>query len=125
MHKAKLVGIAPKLIVQDVKRTAEYYRDVLGFTIIAIVGEVPVYAMAERDGFQVHFAKADKSAAVTIQRAATDWFDFIIWVPEIELMLEEFTAKHVTIVQGIVKRSYGSREFIIEDCDGHRILIGD
>lgn len=125
MHKAKLIGIAPQLVVDDVKRTAEYYRDVLGFTIIGLVSEPPVYAMVERDGFQIHFAKSDTRNIKTNKDYRSISHDFILWIPEIDEFFGELKSKNAKIVEGIVKRAYGSREFVVEDCDGHRILIGD
>lgn len=125
MNKAKIIGTAPQLVVNDVKRTIEYYRDILGFTIIGLVAEPPVYAMVVRDGFQVHFAKSDTQNIKTNKDYRSISHDFIIWVPEIDNFFDELKAKDATIIEGIVKRIYGSREFVIEDCDGHRILIGD
>lgn len=125
MDKAPFFGTAPVLVVTDVRKTAEYYRDILGFTIIGLVGDLPVYGMVGRDGFQVHFAKSD-SQAIPINKAYRSISpDFIIWVPEIDQFFEELTTRNATILEGIVQRPYGSREFLIEDCDGHRILIGD
>ena len=125
MNKAKLIGIAPQVVVIDVTRTAVYYRDILGFTIIGLVAEPPVYAMVERDGFQVHFAKSDTENIKINKDYRSIGHDFIIWVPEIDDFFDELKSKNVKIIEGIVKRTYGSREFVIEDCDGHRILIGD
>jgi len=34
MSTPKVIGIAPQIIVPDVVKTAEYYRDILGFTLI-------------------------------------------------------------------------------------------
>ena len=56
---AKVTGVAPQLIVPDVVQTAEYYRDIFGFVIIGYALQPPVYAMVQRDGFQIHFAKGD------------------------------------------------------------------
>ncbi len=124
-QKATLIGIAPQLVVADVVKTAEYYRDILGFNIIGYAGTPPVYAMVERDGFQVHFGKADTQSIHTNEAIRKGTSDLIIWVPEIDLFYAELTSKHADITQEIVKRVYGSREFMIRDCDGHLILIGD
>ncbi len=125
MDKAKLIGIAPQLVVHDVKRTAEYYKDILGFSIIGLVADPPVYAMVERDGFQIHFAKSDTQHIKTNEDYRSISHDLIIWVPEIDNFFQELTFKNANIIEGIVQRIYGSREFVIEDCDGHRILVGD
>lgn len=125
MGQAKIIGIAPQLVVRDVAKTAAYYRDVLGFRMIGLVGDPPVYAMTERDGFQLHFAQSDTAQIKTNKDFRAIANDLILWVPEIDLFFDELRSKKANIIEGIIKRNYGSREFIIEDCDGHRILIGD
>lgn len=123
--RAKLHGIAPQLVVADVVRTAEYYRDVLDFHIIGYVGTPPVYAMVERDGFQIHFGKADGDVVphnADYRRGTTD---LVIWVPAIDSFYAELRSKHADIVEGIVTRTYGSREFIVRDIDHHLILVSD
>jgi uncharacterized glyoxalase superfamily protein PhnB len=125
MSKAKLIGIGPQLVVKDVKKTAEYYRDILGFTIIGMVLNPPVYAMVERDGFQIHFAKSDTGLINVNRQFRKISHDFIIWAPEIDNFFNELKLKKANIIEGIVKRQYGSREFVIQDCDGHTILVGD
>lgn len=123
--RAKLIGIAPQLVVPDVVKTAEYYREVLGFHIIDYFLDPPVYAMVERDGFQIHFAKADDDRFHTNKEIRKGTTDLIIWVPEIDRFFEEVSISGANIIHGIVKRAYGSREFVISDCDGHTILVGD
>lgn len=125
MRNAKLIAIAPQLIVHNIKRTAEFYRDKLGFEIIAIVGEPAVYGMVKRDEFQVHFAKSDIEQIKVNKDFRSISHDFIIWVPEIDDFYNELISKNVKITGHIIKRSYGSREFVFEDCDGHSILVGD
>jgi len=122
--KAKIIGIAPTLVVNDVVKTAEYYRDVLGFKILSFFGEPPVYAMVERDSFPVHFGKSHVQKINTNESIRSETCDFVIWVPEIEAFYNEVKSRDAEIVQDIVRRSYG-REFIIRDCDGHKILVVD
>ncbi len=123
MQKPTAIGIAPQLLVPDVVKTAEYYRDVLGFGIIGYAAEPPVYAMVQRDGMQIHFAKAESFTTNEHYRKSTT--DFILWVPEIDAFYEELKASGADIVQEIMLRPYGSREFIVRDCNGYKILIGD
>lgn len=125
MKQARVIGIAPQLIVPDVNRTVMYYHDILGFNIIALVQDPPVYGMVERDGFQIHFAKSDHATIHANHHLRSIAHDFILWVPEIDVFYTELTSRGVTILQTIVQRVYGSREFVFEDCDGHRILVGD
>ena len=42
-----------------------------------------------------------------------------------DTFFEELKSRNAIITEGIVKRVYGGREFIIGDCDGHTFLIAD
>ena len=53
-----LRAIAPQFIVPDVAAAAEYYRDVLGFEILGLLGNPPVFGMTRRDGVEIHFGQA-------------------------------------------------------------------
>jgi predicted enzyme related to lactoylglutathione lyase len=124
MECAKIIGIAPQLVVKDVVATAEYYRDVLGFSILSYFNDPPVYAMVERDNFAIHFGKSDGDAVQTNETIRKATADFVIWVPEIELFFDKVKSNGADIVQEVIQRSYG-REFIIRDCDRHQIMVVD
>lgn len=125
MSKARMIGIAPQLVVNDVRKTVAYYLDRLGFSLISLVGDPPVYGMVIRDGCQVHFIQSDKETVPLNREYRSISYDFIIWVPEIDLFYEELKARKVSLSEAIVLREYGNREFTIEDCDGRRILVCD
>lgn len=124
-NSPKVIGVAPQLIVPDVVQTAEYYRDTFGFSIINYALDPPVYAMVQRDGFQIHFAKADTTEFATNEQHRRGTTDLILWVPEIDSFFAELKQRNADIVEKITLRSYGSREFIVRDCNGYKILIGD
>lgn len=123
MKTAKVTGVAPQLIVPDVVQTAEYYRDIFGFVIIGYALNPPVYAMVQRDGYQIHFAKGENFTPNENLRKETT--DLILWVPEIDDFYNELKMNNADIIMEISQRPYGSREFIVRDCNGYKILIGD
>lgn len=123
MTKAQMIGSAPVIAVPDIQQTVDYYIEKLGFELIATVLEPSVYGMVQRDGFQLHFGKSDSFSPNNRHRS--DLPDFILWIPEIDIFYGEVNKKGVTVVTPITLRPYGSREFIIEDLNGYRILIGD
>ena len=45
MAKCEFTGLAPQFVVQDVVKTAVYYRDKLGFEVLGFFGEPPVDAL--------------------------------------------------------------------------------
>ena len=67
-------SVVPQFTVPDLVRTAEYYRDVLGFQIagywdgrrVSLVPDTPpVFAIVWRDQVQVFFNRADQPDART------------------------------------------------------------
>jgi len=53
-------NVAPRLIAKDVVKTAEWYRENLGFTILRLYSETnPEYALLERDGVEIHLTKGE------------------------------------------------------------------
>lgn len=124
MEKAKIIGTAPLLVVNDIVKTAEYYRDVLGFTIDGYWLDPPVYAIVRRNGFQVHFGTSDGDATQTNHSIRKGTPDFVIWVPEIDAFSDEVKENGAEIIQEITQRPYG-RELIVRDLDGHSILVVD
>jgi len=117
MERAKFKRLAPRIVVNDVVATAEYYRDVLGFNILGYWAEPPVYAMVARDGVEIHFGKSDPAGTSnsTIRNGS---FDVYIWVSDIAAVFNEFTTSGAEILEGPVKRVYESTEVVVKDCNG-------
>jgi hypothetical protein len=55
---ASLCGAATVFVVQDVLRSVEHYRDVLGFRTEFTYGQPTFYAAVERDGVVIHLQAA-------------------------------------------------------------------
>ena len=122
----KFKRLAPQIVVADVVSTAEFYRDELGFKILGYFADPPVYAMVERDEVEIHFGKADEGAMVQVNETVRKGLgnDLYIWVSDIDAMFEELSAKNVEIVEGPVRRIYGSVEVVIKDCNGLQLVLG-
>src|SRR5262245_20561731 len=101
----RLKSIAPQFVVPDVVKTAEYYRDELGFTIFGYFADPPVFAMVGRDGVELHFGKAD-SDTIQVNESVRRGLgtDVYIWVNDIDALYEELLARNVEILEGPTKR---------------------
>jgi catechol 2,3-dioxygenase-like lactoylglutathione lyase family enzyme len=122
----KLTGIAPQFVVPDVVKTAEFYRDKLGFEILGFFADPPVYAMVRRDSAEMHFGKGD-SDTVQLNEALRKGLgsDVYIFVTDVNALFEEFRARDVEIIEGPVKREYECTEITVKDCNGFRIVFGE
>jgi predicted enzyme related to lactoylglutathione lyase len=121
-RKAELKSVAPQLVVTDVVKTAEYYRDVLGFTILGYFGEPPIYSIVRREGVEIHFGRGE-TGGVSNRSVRSGSFDLYIWVSDIEAIFKELTAKGADIIEGPVRRVYESVEVVVNDCNGYSLVF--
>ena len=121
----RILGITTQLVVEDVVKTAEFYRDQLGFQINGYFLDPPVYAMVERDGFRIHFGKSDgpkvQSSNVPLRQVG---FDLYFWVSDVVELFEEFSSNEVEILEAPTIRVYGNKEFSIKDINGFKLVFG-
>ena len=126
------VAAVPQFTVPDLVRTAEYYRDVLGFQIagywdgerVSLVPETPpVFAIVWRDQVQVFFNRADQPDVRT--RPAEGAPDAYLRVIGIDALAEELRTRGADILDGPEDRVYGQRELVVTDCNGLILCFGE
>jgi hypothetical protein len=125
--KAKLKQVSPSFVVEDVVKTAEYYRDMLGFDILGYFFEdPPVFAIVGRDGINFHLGRIDegKEMRVNTEIRRGIGHDAYIITNDIQALFEEFSAKGVNIVEGPVHRIYDRIELVVKDCNGFQLVFG-
>jgi len=119
----RFIAVAPRFMVPDVVKAAEYYRDVLGFEIVGFLQDPPVLALVSRDDVEIHFGKGEGPAGTGSPRGRED-LDAYIWVGDVDVLAQELKGRGARIVEGPVDRDYGMREIIIQDMHGFRITFG-
>ena len=122
----KLTQIAPQFVVTDVVKTAEYYRDFLGFKILGYFLDPPVYAMVARDGVEIHFGKADGDE-IKVNESVRKGLgsDAYIFVSDVQKLYEEFLTSGANITEGPIKRIYNCTEITVKDCNGFQLVFGE
>lgn len=124
--RSKLTGLAPQFVVLDVVKTAEFYRDKLGFDILGYFADPPVYAMVRRDTAEIHFGKADAEKfqmnEMVRRGLGTDAY---IFVSDINELYREFVENGVEIMEGPIKRIYDCVEVTVRDCNGFQLVFGE
>ncbi len=123
MTQARLTRASPSFAVADVFETAEYYRDVLGFSFEGIWGNPPSFVILDRDEVRV-MMKQVKPEALPARRSA-EQFDMYLYATNVRALAEELRAKGADIVEGPVDRViYSGRELIVRDLNGLIICFG-
>lgn len=122
----KLKGISPSFLVDDVVKSAEFYRDVLGFTFNRYWGEPPCFVIVVRDYAEISLGNPGVPGLMRPNRKAhpeTAW-DAYIWVEDVEALHRELTAKGAKILRGPESTFYNTREIEVEDCNGYVLCFG-
>jgi catechol 2,3-dioxygenase-like lactoylglutathione lyase family enzyme len=121
----RLLVSAPHLLVADVRRAAEYYRDGLGFRIIGyFFEEPPVFGMADRDRAEIHLRRVYDGRPGSNRERVGDALDCYIRVDDVEVLYAEFQAKGADITLAPTLQSYGMKEIYVRDSDGYVICFG-
>jgi len=103
---------APVLHVPDVVGTAEFYRDVLGFTWD--FGD-ETYAVVWRDNSAIHFVRADTRPT---------GIHLFQWVQDVDSYYREILNRGAKVAGAPTDRPYGIREFGLSDVNGVGIVFG-
>lgn len=127
----RLEAAVPQFTVPDLVRTAEYYRDVLGFRIAdywdgerttSAPAVPPVFAVVWRDDVEIFFNLA--TGPVKRERAPGA-YDVYVRVTGIDALAEELAHRGADIVDGPSDRVYGQREVVVRDCNGLVLAFGE
>jgi uncharacterized glyoxalase superfamily protein PhnB len=122
-------SVTPNLLVRDVKKSTEFYRDVLGFTMGETVPDKEpfVFVWMKRDQVSVFLndikaAVDDYPPAASMPQGGTAAMFFIID------NVDDYHAKvapKAKVIMPLKTQFYGLREFAVTDPDGHIITFAE
>src|SRR5215510_16119490 len=116
---AKLTASAPVLLVKDVVKAANHYRDTMGFGYERFWGEPPSFVILHRDGMYVMLKQADDPKHVVPHWTVSEkLWDIYFSVSEVDALHDEFVRRGAKIDYGLCDQPYGCREFGTQDLDG-------
>jgi uncharacterized glyoxalase superfamily protein PhnB len=122
-------SITPNLLVRDVAKSLEFYRDVLGFTMGETVPDHPPYVFVwlKRNDVSVFLndlnaAAHDYPEAAKLPQGGTAALFFVI--RGVDAYHAEVAPK-ATVIMPLKTQFYGMREFAITDPDGHIITFAE
>jgi len=113
----ELHGGAPVLVVADIKRAVEYYRDTLGFKVEFLYGEPPFYAGVERGNVLIHLTAKET-------KRQPGHGAVYIFASDVDRLHEELKARGAKILKAPQDYDYGMRDFDVLDLDGNQLSFG-
>ena len=117
---------ATVLLVDDVGRALDYYRDQLGFAGHAWEVNPRHYGYASRGGCHVHFACfRDAGPRPNSETVPPDMFDLYIYVDDVDALHEELKARGADLLDALGDTDYGMHEFRVRDPHGYILAFGN
>ena len=116
-------NLMPNLMVKDVGKTVDFYKNILGFNVLTTVPENEpfVFAIVNSSNVTISFQE-EKSIkdeyAQFNEFTSGGGFTLYINVDNVNELLEKVTGK-AKIAKEMHKTFYGSTDFAIEDCNGY------
>ena len=120
---AKITGIVPQFLVDDLVRAIAYYRDRLGFELDFTYQSL--YASVTRDGFAIHLKHAPKLAADREHRRQNEHLDAFISVSGIRDLFSELEVRGTQVMKPLEARPWKCLDFYVEDPDGYILCFSE
>ena len=116
--KPTVEGAATILVVRDLPRSLQHFRDILGFHEGFTYGNPPWYAGVERGGLIIHLQACDRTKRQPGHAAVYAFTD------NVDALYEELRSKGANVLQAPKDYSYGMRDFSVTDPDGNQLSFG-
>ena len=124
--KATIVGAEPQLFVTDIKRSCEFFRKKLGFSLLFSYGKPPYYAQVGRDAARLNLRSVGRSVIESRVRDREELLSVSMTVAnadEIKLLFLEFQSAAAAFHQTLKKQPWGAKNFVVMDPDGNLLLF--
>ncbi|RMX04754.1 VOC family protein [Corticibacter populi] len=121
MSESILSTAIPQLPSGDIRITAAFFADGLGFEIAAVYAEQR-FLIVRRGGAEVHFWQTDTAEDARHYGAASSCY---IRVRGIDLLHAEFLRRGVQCRQAPLTQPWGMREMQVDDPYGNAIRFGE
>lgn len=125
-------AVVPHMAVPDVVRTAEHYRDVLGFEVAGYwdgeemhhdPSRIAVFGIVRRGQVSIHFNRGEQARLPS--RVSEGAYDLYFNVMNLDTLADELRERGAEILDGPEARVYGQRELVVRDCNGFVLAFGE
>jgi uncharacterized glyoxalase superfamily protein PhnB len=115
--------IAPLFFTTGIPATLAYYKDKLGFECVGTWGDPPIYAIIARNQHAIHFRCAEPPTA-NPDKYTDELLDAYLNVEDADALYDEYASKGVEFARELANTPWGTREFVVKDCDGRLLAFG-
>jgi uncharacterized glyoxalase superfamily protein PhnB len=120
---ARITGIVPQFLVDDLDRAIAYYRERLGFEHDFTYESF--YAGVSRDGCAIHLKQAPRPPADRAYRKQNEHLDAYIAVSGVRDLFGELQTRGAHVILPLEERPWGCLDFCVEDADGYVLCFSE
>lgn len=120
---SRLARAVPVIHVADVRASAAFFKETLGFAIDFLHGNPPFYGSVSRDGASLHLKFVHEPVLAPGARDRDGFIAAFVEVENVKALYAEYLAAGVTLSQKLQKEAWGGRDFIVRDLDGNGIAF--
>jgi catechol 2,3-dioxygenase-like lactoylglutathione lyase family enzyme len=117
-ERPMMIGAATVLVVSDIARSIEHYRDTLGFAITFEYGKPTFYACLCRDEVSLHLLAARQTKRLPGNGG------ICVFVKDVDAVHAELAARGANVLKPPQDYDYGMRDFGVLDLDGNQLTFG-
>lgn len=120
----ELTGLSCIFPVPDIRKTARFYTDRLGFRAVEYVECEEPHICLYRDKTEIILLKANTDRVFTNRELYGYGYDAYLYTSKMEELEKQLLKNEVKIARPLSMTDYKNREFVIEDIDGRWIAFG-
>ena len=120
---ARLTGLAPQFLVDDLPAAIAYYQDKLGFVLDFCYESF--YAGVSRDGATIHLKCAPKTLSDRTHRKQHEHLDAYLSVAGVGALHDELRSRGAHITRPLEARPWSCIDFYVEDPDGYILCFSE
>ena len=120
----KMFGLSCIFPVPDIRKTAEYYVNVLGFRAVEYLECKEPHICLYLDHAEIILLQGNKDTVYPNRELYGYGEDAYLYTDEQESLEQEYRSRGVKIVRELNMTDYQNKEFVIEDIDGRWLAFG-
>ncbi len=120
----RMIGSSCIFPVPNIKKTAAYYADRLGFSAVEYLNCKEPHICLYLDNVEIILLQACTDRVLPNRELYGYGYDAYLYTDSQEVLEREFASGGVRIVRPLSETDYRNREFVIEDIDGRWLAFG-
>jgi catechol 2,3-dioxygenase-like lactoylglutathione lyase family enzyme len=122
-EKPIIKAAMPVLFVSNVRRSAELFRDQLGFTVDFLHGHPAFYGAVSRDGATLHLRFVSEPVIPQPLREEQALLAAFLTVDNVKALFDEYKHRGVAFRDTLHNEAWGGPTFTVRDPDGNLICF--